>query len=49
MGQRIAESETNIVEGKKFVTSNEVETIAAEASVKYDDKDVETIKTELTE
>ena len=49
MGQRIAESETNIVEGKKFVTSNEVETIAAEASVKYDDKDVKTIKTELTE
>ena len=49
MGQRIAESETNIVGGKKFVTSNEVETIATKASVKYDDKDVETIKTELTE
>ena len=49
MGQRIAESETNMVGGKKFVTSNEVETIVAEASVKYDDKDIETIKTELTE
>ena len=49
MGKRIAESETNVVEGKKFVTSEEVETIAAEAQIKYNDKDVETIKTELTE
>ena len=48
MGQRIAESETNIVEGKKFVTSQEVQTIAAEASVKYNDKDIQTIESELT-